>query len=162
MFRADLSITGTVRHSSDVDFGDAAILRRLSQTYQLTEGSGDNQAQGEYFKVRTLAGSANEDLDLLALLPDIINPALAASKLRIWAMLADEANGNNIVFKPSASNGFVGPFAGLTGYTLKPNGIFLSIEPLGAGWPLDGTHKSINVANSDTVAAIYSIWALAA
>jgi hypothetical protein len=163
MLRADLSITGTVRHSGDEDFGAVSRLLRLSQVYQFTEGTGDNQAQAPLTDTRTLAGSANEDLDLLALLPDVIAPAVTPTKLRLLALLADEANGNNIVFKPAASNGFVGPFGGtLPTFTLKPGGMFMFIEPLGAGWPLDGTHKSINVANSDIVAAIYSIWALAA
>lgn len=162
MFHANLQLLATVRHSDDLTFGSDTRAVKLSQIIDLTEGAGDNQAQTEYVETRTLASGANEDLNLLSILPDIINPSLTPSKLRALIFVADSLNLGSIVFKPSASNGFQGPFNGALGFTIKPGGIYCNIEPLGAGWALDSTHNSINVANGGADGANYTIWAIAA
>ncbi|MCL4822566.1 MAG: hypothetical protein KJ067_25870, partial [Vicinamibacteria bacterium] len=98
---------------------------------------------------RTLAASANEDLDLAGSLVDAFGAVVSFAKVRALRIKAAPENTNNVVVKPGAANGFLGPFgAAAHTLTLPPGGEVLLVAPV-AGWTVTpATGDLLNVANS--------------
>lgn len=159
MFHANMTLTGRIRDMVSIAFGDDSGNANLNQSYEFKDGTGDGEAQKSYTATRPLAGSANEDLDISGSgsLTTSVGAALALTSLKLLLVISDPANGDDLTLAPAASNGFVGPLG--TGVTIKPGGCAMFIT-LNTGWTVDGTHKKINVANADSAAANYSIWAI--
>ncbi|MFZ5674276.1 MAG: hypothetical protein ACOZAM_15045 [Pseudomonadota bacterium] len=117
--------------------------------YTLGSGTGASQCDLNYRAQRTLAASANEDLDLAGVLADDFGSTLTFVKVRgIWIKAA-AGNTNNVIIKPASSNGFTGPFGAATHtITLPPDGSFQVTAPVN-GWTVTaGTGDKINIANS--------------
>lgn len=123
--------------------------RNTPSDLELSSGTGASQCDLRYRAQRTLAASANEDLDLAGVLTDAFGTTLTFVKVRgIW-VLAATGNTNSVIIKPAAANGFLGPFgAAAHTITLPPGGVFMATAP-DAGWSVTaGTGDKINVANS--------------
>ncbi len=116
---------------------------------QLLIGTGSGLADKAFADTRTLALSANEDLDLAGSLVDPFGATLTFVKVKGIYIKAALANTNSVILKPAASNGFTGPFGGTTpSLTIPPNGYLVLTAPL-AGWAVTaGTGDKINLANS--------------
>lgn len=116
---------------------------------ELLSGTGTNQADKAFADTRTLAASANEDLDLAGALLDPFGGTLTFVKVKGIYVRAAFGNTNSVVLKPASSNGFTGPFGAATHtLTIPPNGYVVLAAP-GAGWTVTaGTGDKINLANS--------------
>ena len=133
------------------DFGERAGDVPFSVTKALTDGVAANQIQKVFFDTRTLAASANEDLDLNgSALQDTLGANLALTSVKLIAIKAADANTNNVVYKPAASNGFLGPLgAAANTITLKPGQVWVITDFSAAGWTVTpATADLINLANS--------------
>jgi hypothetical protein len=115
----------------------------------LEDGTTSGKANRVLADTRTIAASANEDLDLAGTLEDPIGGPAVFAKVKAIMIKAASGNTNNVVVKPATSNGFLGPF-GAAAHTISipPGGVFLASAPA-AGWTVTaGTGDLINVANS--------------
>jgi hypothetical protein len=123
--------------------------RQTPTDQELTSGTGSLQCDLEYYAQRTLAASANEDLDLAGALADAFGSTLTFVKVKGIFIKAASGNTNSVIIKPASSNGFTGPFGGATHtITLPPRGVFLVTAPA-SGWTVTaGTGDKINIANS--------------
>lgn len=131
------------------------VSRNSPSDTELTSGTGTSQCDLEYRAQRTLAASANEDLDLAGSLADVFGATLTFVKVRgIWIKAA-AGNTNSVIIKPASSNGFTGPFGGATHtITLPKEGIFLVTAPQ-AGWTVTaGSGDKINIANSSSGSSV--------
>jgi hypothetical protein len=152
-------LTATVGASGSVSAGISAQTD-LCWPMALTYGTGNSQGNQHYVATRTLALSANEDLDLNgATLKDPLGASLAFTKIRYILVHASPNNGGNIVVKPAAANGFLGPFNLAASSVAIPAGGWFTVTAPVAGWAVTATTADlINVANSDSVnSAIYDI-----
>jgi hypothetical protein len=119
--------------------------RRIS----LATGTGTSQADRVFADSRQLAASANEDLDLAGVLTDPLGAVLTFVKVKgIWVK-ALTGNTNNVIVKPAAAAGFLGPFGDASDtLSIPPNGEILLVAPK-AGWAVGaGTTDKLNFANS--------------
>lgn len=122
---------------------------RYKHSKNLATGTGSSQADKIFHDTRTLAASANEDLDLAAGINDPFGVALTFAKVKMIVIAAAPGNTNNVVIKPAASNGFTGPFgAAAHTQTLPPGGIYVATAPV-SGWTVTAsTGDLLNIANS--------------
>lgn len=136
------------RPTSSISGVDQAS-RNTTVDLELSSGTGNSQCDLQYRAQRTLAASANEDLDLAGVLADAFGSTLTFVKVRgIWIRAAT-GNTNSVIIKPASSNGFTGPFGAATHtITLPAGGVFMATAPAG-GWTVTaGTGDKINIANS--------------
>lgn len=116
---------------------------------ELGSGTGNGNCDIEYLGQRTLAASANEDLDLRGGLTDHFGTTLQFVSVKgIW-IKASSSNTNSVVFKPAAASGFlVGFGAAAHQFTIPPGGVFMVTYPV-TGWaPGAGATDLLNFANS--------------
>jgi len=140
------------------DYTGQATIEHGSNGRRWSSGTSTSQADKVYHDERDLGAGANEDLDLTTI-TDAYGTALGLAEVRAIKISADADNGDSIEVKPGAANGYVG--------ALKDASDILQIWPGGAvTWEcptdghntVDGTHKVINVSNSDGAAgATYTI-----
>lgn len=97
---------------------------------------------------RTLAASANADLDLAGVLTDAFGATIAAAEVVLIFFKAHAANTNNVNVTRPASNGLAAPFlAAGDGISIKPGEFALFASQ--SGWAVTAaTGDLINVANS--------------
>ncbi len=148
-----------VVRANDISSGAMARSSRwpgLDRT--LEDGTGSFQANAEYFGVRSLNGSSNEDLDLAGVLADPFGNTLTFTKIKaIWMM---NVAGQTAAFRigPASSNGFMGPFVDVSDRLAVLPGSCIQLENLDAGWTVtSGTGDKLNVANQHTSAQAYWI-----
>jgi hypothetical protein len=136
-------------HTNPIDLESPSSDMTKRDQYSLASGVGASQADRKFTDQRTLAPSANEDLDLAGSLVDAFGAVITFVKIKAIKVKAAAANVNNVVVKPGAANGFLGPFGAATHtITIPPNGELLLLAPV-AGWTVTaGTGDLFNVANS--------------
>lgn len=126
----------------------------------LANGTGANQADRVWRDQRTLAASANEDLDLAGALTDALGGSAVFARVKAIVVRASDANTNNVVVGGAASNQFVGPFgAGTHTVAVKPGGIFAVFAADATAWAVTaGTGDLLRIANSaGSTAVTYDI-----
>lgn len=156
------SIEGEYRKSTDLS--QAVYPIRRAASIVIKDGTGTGRADILFDDERTIAASANEDLDLAGVLADAFGRIVTAVRVKAIEMSADATNTNNVVIGGSASNQFVGFFgAGTHTVALNPGGRFVIADP-GDGWVVTpGTGDLLRVANSGAGSAVkYRIKIIAA
>lgn len=133
--------------------GGTAPLRwqsAINHFLSITGGTAANQVDRTFSQTRTLAASANEDLDLsgTALL-NVFNVALAFARVRAIILFAAPGNTNNVVMGGASSNAFVGPFGAATHTLAVAPGNFVQLtNGTTTGWPVTaGTGDLLRIAN---------------
>jgi hypothetical protein len=124
----------------------------------LTDGSGSGQASKVYSATRTVAASANDDLDLAGGLTDPFGVSLTFATVKAIVIRSDQANTTNLTVSPAATNGFLGPF-GAAAHTaqLRPGGALVFAAPQ-TGWTVTAsTGDLLRIANAAGASATYSI-----
>lgn len=124
------------------------IIRRLTG-WNLTNGTGANQADRFFADVRTLSASANEDIDLQGTLANQYGTVIFA-KVKAILIVASSTNTNNVVVTRPASNGVPIFSAASDALSIPPGGWFMVAAPAAAGWAsvTASTADLINIANS--------------
>jgi hypothetical protein len=150
-----MTLRATLRHgvawlftqTSDLDVRQSKLT--APDEVVLEDGTGASQANSCFADTRTLAISANEDLDLAGALLDAFGNTLTFTKIKAIYIRAADANTNSVIIKPAAANGFLGPFANAAHtQTLPPGGVWQVEAPVN-GWAVTaGTGDKINIANS--------------
>lgn len=112
-------------------------------------GVGAGQANLMFADRRTLAASANEDLDLVGSLLDPFGAVLNFARVKAIIIVAAAANTNKVVIGGAAANAFVGPFGGATEkLSIDPGGMLVLATRTAAGWPVTAaTADLLRIAN---------------
>lgn len=147
-----LQIIGDYTNTAGLAAQDAHVSQRDEIAW--TTGSSANQATKLYTSALNIAASGNTTLDLTAL-TDAQGAALTFASIKAIILIADAANVNNVVLGNAASNQFAAFFDAATDtVSIPPNGAFYIANPTAAGWTVDGTHKSLKLANSSSGSAV--------
>lgn len=122
----------------------------LSYATGWASGVAANQADLVWSDKRTLAASANEDLDLAGVLAGALGGTVTFARVKLLMVLADAANTNNVVVGAAAATAWVGPFgAGTHTVAVQPGGCALFAAPGATAWPVGaGATDFLRIANS--------------
>ena len=136
-----------------------SISRTKQADIVLMDGTGLNQASKTYSATRTVAASANDDIDLAGVLTDILGLApLTFLTVKAIVIRAADANVSNLSVGPAPANGFLGPFnAAADRVTVRPGGAFVIAAPQTGFTVTAGTGDILRVANGAGGSATYTI-----
>lgn len=142
----DLNIRG--KQTGTADLGTPQISLNVSKSMQFTPGTASvGQANILFSDTRTLAASANEDLDLAGALTDALGASIAAAEVVAIYIAAASGNTNNVNVTRPASNGVPLFLAAGDGFGLTPGDFFLRTMRNGVAVTA-ATGDLINIANS--------------
>lgn len=147
--RGDIALRIDLTHSGTADLGTPKMRASVDKILSLVEGTdATNKANLLFSDTRTLAASANENIDLAGTLADAFGATITAAEIVAIFIAAKAANTNNVNVTRPASNGFVGPFlAASDGVAIKPGEYALFVSQ--SGWAVTaGTGDLLNIANS--------------
>jgi hypothetical protein len=131
------------------DLGTPQMPFALEERVSFSPGATAGLANIVFSDTRTIAASANDDLDLAGVLPHPLGGTISFAVIRAIVIRAAAGNINAVVIGGAASNQFVGPF-GAAAHTvaLRP-GEELVVTNRGAGWSVTaGTGDIFRIANS--------------
>lgn len=140
-----ITLAATASQTSTLDLGTAVATLAKSYTADLTNGTAAGQVDRIFHDTRTLAASANEDLDLAGVLIDALGNSLTFARVKGLIISAAASNVNNVVVGGAASNGFIS-WAGAATHTItvRPGATF----SLFAG-AADATGYAVTAATAD-------------
>lgn len=135
--------------ASTLGLGTAISETAYAKIWQLTNGTGANQAQAVYAAQRTITASSSENLDLNGTLLDAFGATVAITKVKAILIYAAIANTNDVVVGGAGANAWVAPFGSNTDkINVKPGGIQVLIAPDANGYAVvAGTADLLKVAN---------------
>jgi hypothetical protein len=124
-----------------------------------TPGTTAGKCDRLFKDTRTVAASANDDLDLAGGVTDAFGRTLTFVKVREIMIIATATNTNNVVVG-GGSNPFLGPFADATDKIVLAPGAQARITAPAAGWTVTaGTGDILRIANSAGGTTVeYVIW----
>lgn len=132
----------------------AGALPQLAVSYLqslgLQNGTGGGQADKIWASgARTLAASANEDLDLAGTLVDALGTVLTLARVKMLIVAAAAANTNDVVVGAAAANGFFTWAGSATDkVNVKPGGLLVLAAPGATAYPVtSGTGDLLRVTN---------------
>ena len=153
-----LTIQATGTHTAtaptpDVGTGYAAshVLPGALRDVSLANGTAAGQADRLWSDTRTLAASANEDLDLAGALADAFGAAAVFVKVKGIYVAAASGNTNNVVVGAAASNAWATLLNATGTVTLRPGAGFMAVAGSAdaTAWGVTaGTGDLLRIANS--------------
>lgn len=149
-----VEVAGQLTSSLDFSTPSAPMTRTYQQL--LTEGVGLNQVNRLWHDQRTLAASANEDLDLAGVLTDPFGGTITNARIKGIVIKAAATNTNNVIVGGAATNAFIN-WVGAATHTLtvRPDGVFALFAPDAGGYAVTaGTGDLLRVANSGAGSSI--------
>jgi hypothetical protein len=127
---------------------------QMQVNYQQSLGLGSGTGAGQADKLwmsgaRTLAASANEDLDLAGTLVDALGATLTLARVKGIIIAASSANTNDVQVGGAAANGFISWVGSATDKVkVKPGGVFALFAPDATAYPVTGgTADLLRVTN---------------
>lgn len=146
------SVTGTLRVWIDITTERALDLTTTKDalayhhTDTLTDGDGADEANRCWHDSRTLAGGANETIDITDPGDDALGRTLTLT--RIVALIIQNTGTVSIKLEPGASDGWTGAFADdIT--PIVAGGTVAFIAPSTAGYAVAAGNKNIKITNLD-------------
>ncbi|WP_441251194.1 hypothetical protein [Kitasatospora sp. McL0602] len=132
----------------------AGATPQLPVSYQQQLGLGSGTGAGQADKLwasgaRTLAPSANEDLDLAGTLVDAFGAVINLARVKGIIVVAAAANTNSVVVGAAAANGFFTWAGSATDkVVVRPGGVFALFAPDATAYPVtSGTADLLRVTN---------------
>ena len=140
LFKETLATDGTF-------INDASTL---SYTLDMLDGTTDASSQSDkiwHYKNAALTVAGPETLDLSALTLTVFGSTVTIAFVEVTAILIQNNSTPStsiITVGAAGANAWTAPFGGTTP-TIKvgPNSVWLSTNPLGTPWTVDGTHKNL-------------------
>lgn len=147
--KASIKCSVAALFTSTQSFGEAADNIQKNASVAFANGAGANQADKIWRATRTLAGGANEELDLAGVLEDAFGNLLAFASVKAILVTAAAGNTNNVVVGGAAANA-VPLFGDATDtVAIPPGGFFALASPAANGWVVTaGTGDKLKIANS--------------
>lgn len=145
--RISLQVSAVLQAALDLETPGSDLTYR--KILDLADGSGLNQANKKWSDQRTLALSANEDLDLSGVLVNALGVAITFTRIVAVIIVAAAGNANTVKVKPAAVNGFVTPFNAATDtVVIRPGGLLVLVAPDATGYVVTAaTGDLLNIAN---------------
>ena len=147
--RGDIALRINLTQTGTGDLGAPKLRAAVDKVLSLIEGTdATNKANILFADTRTVALSANENIDLSGALSDAFGASIVAAEIVAIYISAAAANANNVQVTRPASNGFIGPFlAASDGVAIKPGEWQLFVSQ--SGWAVTAaTGDLLNIANS--------------
>ena len=147
--RGEIALRIDLTQSGTGDLGTPKMRATADKILSLVEGTdATNKANILFADTRTIAASANENIDLAGALSDAFGASIVAAEIVAIYIAAKAANTNNVNVTRPASNGFIGPFlAASDGVAIKPGEYALFVSQ--SGWAVTAaTGDLLNIANS--------------
>lgn len=147
--RGDITFALSLTEVGSNDIGAPKMKVDVTKVLSLVEGAAAvNQANLLFSDTRTLAESANENLDLAGVLASAFGSTITAAEVVAIYVAAAAGNTNNVNVTRPASNGFIGPFlAAGDGVSVSPGEWAAFVSR--AGWAVTAaTGDLLNIANS--------------
>lgn len=146
---ASIELNIRAKQTGAGDLGTPSMLAQVEKTMEFSAGTAAvGQANVLFSDERTLAASANEDLDLAGVLADALGATITAAEVVAVYVEANAANTNDVRVSQPASNGVAGIFlAAGDGLSIGPGDCFLLTRKNGVG-VVAATGDKINIANS--------------
>lgn len=135
--------------SASPDIGVVQHTINYGPGYTFTDGSGGDQITQVFTDTRTVAASANDDLDLNGALTNALGASVALTKVRAVIVKAAAGNVNDVVVGGAATNA-VNSIFGSTTHTLrvKPGGLLVLVAPDVTAYALTaGTADVLRITN---------------
>lgn len=156
-----LTIDGYLQGSNDLG-SPKMTLSGINELLELSPGTGStSQADLLFSDTRTLAASANEDIDLAGSLSTAFGATITAAEVVLVYIKAAAGNTNNVRVTRPASNGVPIFLAASDGLDVEPGDFFLRKSTRGIGVTA-GTVDLINIANSSSGSTVtYDILVIA-
>jgi hypothetical protein len=159
-----MSISGAVQLNINLtEVGTGTGLETPSSSmskqypWSIANGTGVNQCDLKYAATRTLAGGANEDLDLSGALTTLFGTMIAMIKLRFVYVKAADANPGNLTFISKAAVGAPLFLALADGIVLEPGADFLYRSPKSGKTIVAATADILNMAAAAGGSCSYDI-----
>lgn len=147
-----ISVTASAQQTATLDLGSGSVQLAKPYAVSLTDGTAAGQANRIFHDTRTLAASANEDLDLAAVLTDAFGASLTFARIKGLIVAASAANSNNVIVGGAASNQFASWLgAGTHTLTVRPGGVLCLMTGAAdaTGYAVTaGTGDLLRIANS--------------
>lgn len=147
-----LNASISAAESSAADQGTASFTHLISLSATIASGTGSSQNDRVFSDTRTLAASANEDLDLAGSLGGKlvgIGATVVFAEVIAIMIKAAAANTNSVNVTRPASNGVPFLTAAGDGFSIPPGGCALFYWPGATGIAVTAaTGDLINIANS--------------
>ena len=146
-----VSLNVQATQDAALDLGKAAF--NASKTYSVSyqNGVAAGQANKLFTDTRTIAASANDDLDLNGVLTDAFGGSLALLRVKGLVVAAAAGNSNDVVVGGAASNPWLAPFgAGTHTLKVKPGGVLALFAGIAdaTAWPVvAATGDILRIAN---------------
>lgn len=147
--RGDIALRIDLTQVGSNDIGSPKMRATVDKILSLSEGTDATSKANVFFgDTRTIALSANENIDLSGALTDAFGASIVAGEIVAIYIEAAAANVNSVQVTRPASNGFIGPFIATgDGVTIKPGEYALFVSQ--SGWAVTpATGDLINIANS--------------
>jgi len=148
------TLAATASQTNTLDLGSAVANLAKSYTVDLANGTAAGQADKIFHDTRTLAASANEDLDLAGSLVDALGTTITFARVKGLIIAAAAGNTNNVIVGGAASNQFLSwAGAGTHTVTVRPGAVFLLLAGSAdaTGYAVTpGTGDLLRVANSSS------------
>lgn len=146
--------------SAALDLASRKSDVNFNKSFAFADGVGADQANQIFSDTRTLAASANEEIDFGAVLTDALGASVVFTKVKALIVAAAAGNTNDVLVGGAAANGFITPFGDPTDVIkVKPGGAFALVAPNLAGYAVtSGTGDLLKIANSGgTTGVTYDI-----
>lgn len=159
--RADISLVIDAVLTGTGDLGDPKVRTLIEEALQWRPGTDAvGKANVLFADQRTLAASANEDIDLAGVLANAFGTTITAAELMLLYVKAAAGNTNNVNVTRPASNGVPIFLAAGDGVAVKPGQFFLFVDQLGTTITASNGDL-VNIANSSSGTGVtYDILAI--
>jgi len=147
--RGSIALSIDLTDTAAGDLGSAKSRVAVSKALSLLAGTdATNKGNILFADTRTVALSANENIDLSGALSDAFGASIVAAEIVAIYIEAAAANVNSVQVTRPASNGFIGPFMATgDGVSIKPGEYALFVSQ--SGWAVTAaTGDLLNIANS--------------
>lgn len=146
---------------------DGAVLQEVVQTFQLTNGVGDFQADLVAHKVYTVAGSGSQAVDLTTV-TDAYGTAISAAEVVAVAIINNAflsdgttASGGTLNVSPNTTNGWTSALADASDILKVPAGGAVLLVAPRTGYAVSGSNKVLDLDNANSGSVYVEILVLA-
>jgi hypothetical protein len=163
---AEITAKLKVRQTGSNDFGGPDFSGDMSRVVQLTDGTGENQANIAWMDERTVLTGANDDIDLAGVLTDAFGASVVGAEI-VCLFIINKPQSSSAAANTTNLTVGVGtnPVTGYLGGTtptlgpIRPGNFAMLAGPNvgGFGVVTAGTGDILRVANSAGASATYQI-----
>jgi hypothetical protein len=142
--------------SGDNDLSSVSQAFNYTQNYNLTNGTGIDQANMIWADQRTISASGVDNLDLYGGLSNAFGSTINFTSIKGIIIVAASTNTNDVLIGGDDSAAFVGWVGASTDtIVVKPGGMFALVNPASNGYTVTNTTADVlQIANSSSGSSV--------